>query len=90
MVICPISFVSEHIETLLELDHEYAELAGKLGCPAYVRVPALGVDGVFVAALAQAVISSLDRASGAQPGSTWRCDAAFGHCPARHNGGQAA
>jgi ferrochelatase len=38
LVVTPIAFVSEHIETLVELDHEYRELAIESGCPAYIRV----------------------------------------------------
>ena len=37
----PIAFVSEHSETLVELDIEYKELADKNGCKNYTRVPAL-------------------------------------------------
>ena len=51
-VVVPIAFVSEHIETLVELDIEYGELAHKLGCEPYLRAPAVGVDADFIAALA--------------------------------------
>ena len=37
----PIAFVSEHSETLVELDIEYKELADANGCKNYTRVPAL-------------------------------------------------
>ena len=43
MLIAPIAFVSEHVETLVELDHDYAELAEAVGCPPYLRAPAPGV-----------------------------------------------
>ena len=42
IVLVPIAFVSEHSETLVELDIEYKELAEKYGCKEYIRVPALG------------------------------------------------
>ena len=42
IVLVPIAFVSEHSETLVELDIEYKELADKNGCKNYTRVPALG------------------------------------------------
>ena len=42
IVLVPIAFVSEHSETLVELDIEYKELADKNGCKNYSRVPALG------------------------------------------------
>lgn len=50
-VIIPIAFVSEHSETLVELDIEYKEKADELGIKEYVRVPALNSDGHFIKAL---------------------------------------
>ena len=86
VVVTPISFVSEHIETLVELDHDYAELAKAVGSPAYVRVPALGVDGGFIEALVEMVKAALDRpktVGAGAPAGEWRCGADWKHCPAR-------
>lgn len=55
----PISFVSEHIETLEEIDVEYRELALKSGIKNWGRVPALDCEPTFIADLADAVIESL-------------------------------
>jgi ferrochelatase len=55
LVVLPIAFVSEHSETLVELDIEYRELAAHQGVPFYIRVPALGTDAGFIAALADLV-----------------------------------
>ncbi|KDO58724.1 hypothetical protein CISIN_1g009474mg [Citrus sinensis] len=55
----PISFVSEHIETLEEIDVEYKELALKSGIEKWGRVPALGCEATFISDLADAVIESL-------------------------------
>lgn len=55
----PISFVSEHIETLEEIDVEYKELALKSGIRKWGRVPALGCEPTFITDLADAVIESL-------------------------------
>ncbi|XP_057971247.1 ferrochelatase-2, chloroplastic isoform X2 [Malania oleifera] len=55
----PISFVSEHIETLEEIDVEYKELALKSGIERWGRVPALGCEPTFISDLADAVIESL-------------------------------
>nr|XP_043631953.1 ferrochelatase-2, chloroplastic [Erigeron canadensis] len=55
----PISFVSEHIETLEEIDVEYKELALKSGIEKWGRVPALGCNSTFILDLADAVIESL-------------------------------
>jgi ferrochelatase len=85
VVVCPISFVSEHIETLVELDHDYAAFAADQNATPYIRVPALGVHARFVEGLAQAVKSALQQAEagqgGAEPASAWRCGRAFGRCP---------
>ena len=55
VVIAPISFVSEHSETLVELDRDYRRLAENYGVPFYRRVPTVGNDPRFIAALAQLV-----------------------------------
>ena len=54
LVVVPIAFVSEHSETLVELDIEYGKLAVEHGVPHYERVPALGDDVDFIAGLASA------------------------------------
>jgi protoporphyrin/coproporphyrin ferrochelatase len=55
VVIIPISFVSEHSETLVELDRDYRRLAEQSGVPAYYRVPTVGTDPGFITALAALV-----------------------------------
>lgn len=55
----PISFVSEHIETLEEIDVEYRELALESGITSWGRVPALGCEQNFIMDLADAVIEAL-------------------------------
>ncbi|HEY3911177.1 MAG TPA: ferrochelatase [Stellaceae bacterium] len=55
LVLAPISFVSEHSETLVELDHDYRNLAERSGVPGYRRVAAVGVEPRFIAALAALV-----------------------------------
>lgn len=52
LVVVPIAFVSEHSETLVELDVEYGKLARKSGVPAYIRVPTVGTTGTFIDGLA--------------------------------------
>lgn len=61
LVVVPISFVSEHIETLEEIDVEYRELAESLGIERWSRVPALGLDARFIGALADEVKDALPR-----------------------------
>ncbi|MEQ8505425.1 MAG: ferrochelatase [Rhodospirillales bacterium] len=55
LVVVPIAFVSEHSETLVELDIEYAEVAAHAGVPAYHRVPTVTVQPAFIEALAEIV-----------------------------------
>lgn len=55
LVVAPISFVSEHSETLVELDLDYRHLAENSGVPKYCRVPTVGVEPEFIAALAALV-----------------------------------
>lgn len=52
LLVVPIAFVSEHSETLVELDIEYRELAHAKGVPAYVRVPTVDADAHFIVGLA--------------------------------------
>jgi len=61
LCVVPISFVSEHIETLEEIDCEYKELALDLGIENWARVPALGLDQRFIGALADEVQDALPK-----------------------------
>ena len=72
VVVVPIAFVSEHSETLVELDVDYRQLAERLGVPGYFRVPAHNSDAAFIAALADLV----------------RRARAFGPGPCSHGGGR--
>ena len=55
LVVAPISFVSEHSETLVELDLDYRRVAEASGVPAYCRVPTVGVEPGFIRSLARLV-----------------------------------
>ncbi len=55
IVTVPIAFVSEHLETLYDMDILAREAAGQAGAEAFLRVPALGTRPDFVAALADVV-----------------------------------
>jgi protoporphyrin/coproporphyrin ferrochelatase len=57
------SFVSEHIETLEEIDMEYKELALESGIENWGRVPALNCTSSFISDLANLVIEALPTAS---------------------------
>jgi ferrochelatase len=60
IVLVPIAFVSEHSETLVELDIEYKELAEKHGCKNYTRVPALGTNENYIKAMSNLIIKKQD------------------------------
>ena len=71
VVVVPIAFVSEHSETLVELDVEYRALAERSGVSAYLRVPTVSVAPEFIAGLARLVRAD---------------DAAAPMCPGRWSG----
>ncbi|MBO6518814.1 MAG: ferrochelatase [Rhodospirillales bacterium] len=81
VIVVPIAFVSEHSETLVELDIEYRELAEEHGVPGYARVPAVGTHPSFVSAMSalvrKAVHADGPRISGADgricPNSCVKC-----------------
>jgi ferrochelatase len=59
LVVVPISFVSEHIETLEEIDIEYREIATEVGITNFRRVPALDTTPAFIEGLADLVQRAL-------------------------------
>jgi protoporphyrin/coproporphyrin ferrochelatase len=63
LVVVPISFVSEHIETLQEIDIEYREIAEESGIHNFRRVPAPNINPVFIQALADLVLDALQKPS---------------------------
>jgi ferrochelatase len=64
VVVVPISFVSEHSETLVELDITYLRRSRELTIPAFIRVPALAMEVEFIDSLVYIVEAALRR----QPG----------------------
>ena len=82
IVLVPVAFVSEHSETLVELDIEYRHLAEKAGVSTYLRVPALGVQAEFIAGLARVVRQAVS--AGRESTTTDQlkrlCPAEFGKC----------
>ena len=81
VILVPIAFVSEHIETLVELDIEYAHLAREHGVVDYVRVPALGTDAGFIAALSDEVVKAVG--SDKSIVGDHDCAACHSYCPKR-------
>jgi ferrochelatase len=82
VLVVPIAFVSEHTETLVELDVEYRDLAVKLGVPGYFRVPTQNAGADFISSLAGVVRRAIGCGPGLCSGSGGRlCEARHGRCP---------
>ncbi|HEY9550468.1 MAG TPA: ferrochelatase, partial [Kiloniellaceae bacterium] len=80
IIVVPIAFVSEHSETLVELDIEYRRLAEAAGAPRYIRVATAGTAKPFIAGLSGLV-------AGAIAAGRPLCSGAGGRiCPADWNG----
>ena len=81
VAIAPIAFVSEHSETLVELDLEYAHLALNAGVKDYLRVPTVSAHPKFIEALAELVMHA-NNGEGTLTGRGARiCLKRFGTCP---------
>jgi protoporphyrin/coproporphyrin ferrochelatase len=81
VIVSPIAFVSEHIETLVELDEEYKELAEELGVPFYLRAPALGTRKGYIDTLADMVVTSLASTERVIAGRSASCEVQCPACP---------
>ena len=57
LIVVPIAFVSEHSETLVELDIEYEKLAKDNGCKNYIRIEALGINKYFIESLSDLILN---------------------------------
>jgi ferrochelatase len=82
IILVPVAFVSEHSETLVELDIEYKELAEKNGCKNYSRVPALGVNENYIKAMSGLIINKKEYNFNGElfPPKT-QCPSQFKKCP---------
>ena len=73
VLVVGIAFTSDHIETLSEIDIEYAELAEGLGITGFKRAPALNGDPRFQDALAETVLAHLQSGEVASRQYSLRC-----------------
>jgi ferrochelatase len=81
VVLSPIAFVSEHSETLVELDIEYKELAHEHSVPFYGRVPTVDAHPRFIEGLATMVRARLSQPLGVAPDCGERiCEAGSTRC----------
>jgi ferrochelatase len=82
VILVPIAFVSDHIETLVELDIENAELAEQNHVPGYFRAKVPNSDPAFIAALAGLARRAVTRGDGLCSHKGERaCDERHGDCP---------
>jgi len=81
LLVVPIAFVSEHSETLVELDIQYSTLAKAKGVPSYWRVPTLMVDEFFIETLSDLCINHDKNASVSSFSKEWVCSQKFSQCP---------
>jgi len=82
IVVVPVAFVSEHSETLVELDIEYRKLAEENGSKDYVRVPAVTVNQDFINSLKSSILQA---SKGERLTSSIKCLEKFKKCPRIQN-----
>ena len=78
IIVVPVAFVSEHSETLVELDIEYKKLATENGSKQYIRVPTVGIEENFINSLKSSILSA---SKGEKFTSSLRCNKKFKKCP---------
>jgi ferrochelatase len=81
VVVAPVAFVSEHSETLVEIEIEYRKLAGDVGVPYFRRVPAVATAPSFLETLAGLVAKQPAVGEVTSDAGTRICPAACGVCP---------
>ena len=80
VVVAPIAFVSEHSETLVELDIEYSKLARETGVPDYRRAATVSADPAFIGGLAGLVKKALANGACVNDSEGRICPQKFGRC----------
>ena len=80
IMVVPIAFVSEHSETLVELDIEYKAYAKTCGVKQYHRVPALGAHPLFIGALANFVRQAYSSSEDFRDQDCSHCPEGRGRC----------
>jgi protoporphyrin/coproporphyrin ferrochelatase len=81
IIIVPISFVSEHVETLVELDETMRDLAKEAGVPHFSRLAAARTDPAFIKALAGFTEFLRNKKTPCSSTGSRLCPAKFGQCP---------
>ena len=87
VVVLPVAFVSEHSETLVELDIEYKDVAERLGVTEYHRVPAVGTHPIFIEGLKEIAVSAFEQQVELRSFRELRCcPSKYDKCPSRLSG----
>ncbi len=82
LVVVPIAFVSEHSETLVELDRDYGKLAAETGVPRYRRLPTVDAHPAFIGGLAARIRALAEAGPAIASASGGRlCAPGFAGCP---------
>ena len=82
IIVVPVAFVSEHSETLVELDIEYKKLANENGSKDYLRVPAVAANLDFINSLKTSIIEA---SNGSRFTSSIKCSEKYKKCPRQQN-----
>ena len=82
IIVVPVAFVSEHSETLVELDIEYRKLAEENGSKEYIRIPAVTVNQDFINSLKSNILLA---SNGKKFTSSIMCPDKFIKCPRLQN-----
>jgi len=80
VVIYPLAFTQEHVETLAEIEIEYRHVAETAGVPLFLRVPTVGVDESFIAGLARMVRDAAGQTGIAPAGGVRICPSTQRRC----------
>jgi len=78
IIVVPVAFVSEHSETLVELDIEYRKLAEENGSKEYIRVPAVTINQDFINSLKSSILKTSNKEIFT---SSINCPTKFRKCP---------
>jgi ferrochelatase len=84
LIVVPIAFVSEHVETLVELDIEYKKIAEKGGIN-YIRVPALGTNKYFINSLKNVILKASNKSGSFLLSNelSRKCPGDYKNCPCK-------
>lgn len=86
VLIYPVAFTQEHVETLVEIEIEYRELAEQQQIPAFERAPTVGAHPAFIAGLADLIKAreqEQDQGLDVKAGCATQCPAGFNKCGCR-------